>query len=220
MTWTRMGGSVRGRLIVFEGCDRSGKTTHCSRLVKELNGQAKFMRFPDRTTLVGGMIDGYLRGEKQLDDHAIHLLFSTNRWEKVDELVEALNNGVHVVVDRYAFSGVAFSAAKEGLSMEWCKQPDRGLPRPDVVCFLDVSPEEARQRGGFGQERYEKLEFQARVRENYDHLMDDTWQIIDTDHKSTEEVYREVLTLVQDVIAKGQGQPLQRLWPMDEDHKV
>jgi len=33
-------------------------------------------------------------------------------------------------VDRYAFSGVAFSAAKDGLSLEWCKQPDRGLPRP------------------------------------------------------------------------------------------
>ena len=30
---------------------------------------------------------------------------------------------------RYAFSGVAFSAAKPGLSLSWCKQPDVGLPR-------------------------------------------------------------------------------------------
>jgi thymidylate kinase len=39
-------------------------------------------------------------------------------------------SGCHVIVDRYAFSGVAFSAAKDGLSLEWCKQPDSGLPRP------------------------------------------------------------------------------------------
>ena len=62
---------------------------------------------------------------------------------------------------------MAFSAAKPGLSLDWCKGPDRGLPQPDLVCFLDVSAAEAAQRGGFGEERYEKAEFQARVRKNY-----------------------------------------------------
>ena len=33
----------------------------------------------------------------------------------------------------------------------------------DLVCFLDVSSEEASKRGGFGTERYEKKEFQANV---------------------------------------------------------
>ena len=42
-----------------------------------------------------------------------------------------------------------------------------GLPRPDVVVFLDLEPEEAEKRGGFGEERYEKKEFQGRVRELY-----------------------------------------------------
>ena len=86
----------RGTLIVFEGCDRSGKTTVCKRLVERLNSikkptesqnsakdNAKFMRFPDRSTQVGAAIDGYLRGKQELDDHVIHLLFSANRWEKV-----------------------------------------------------------------------------------------------------------------------------------------
>ena len=35
----------------------------------------------DRTTAIGKMIDAYLRSESELDDHAIHLLFSANRWE-------------------------------------------------------------------------------------------------------------------------------------------
>lgn len=37
--------------------------------------------------------------------------------------------------DRYAYSGVAFSAAK-GLDVDWCKKTDSGLPKPDLVIFL------------------------------------------------------------------------------------
>lgn len=35
----------------------------------------------DRTTPIGQMIDGYLKSSLEMDDHAIHLLFSANRWE-------------------------------------------------------------------------------------------------------------------------------------------
>ena len=90
----------RGLLIVFEGLDRTGKTTHCKRIVQELDDKAKMMQFPDRTTVIGSLIDQYLRREKNLDDHVVHLLFSSNRWEKVAELREALNAGTHVFVDR------------------------------------------------------------------------------------------------------------------------
>ena len=54
----------RGLLIAFEGLDKTGKTTHSKLLSKALNdlGQAaKNVRFPDRTTDVGKLIDRYLR---------------------------------------------------------------------------------------------------------------------------------------------------------------
>lgn len=35
----------------------------------------------DRSTAIGGMIDAYLQSKAEMDDHAIHLLFSANRWE-------------------------------------------------------------------------------------------------------------------------------------------
>jgi thymidylate kinase len=35
----------------------------------------------DRTTSIGQMINAYLQSKADLDDHAIHLLFSANRWE-------------------------------------------------------------------------------------------------------------------------------------------
>lgn len=128
---------------------------------------------------------------------------------------EALAAGRHVIIDRYAFSGVAFSAAKDELSIEWCKGPDRELPKPDLVCFLDVSSDEAQKRGGFGDERYEKREFQSRVRGNYDKLMDETWQKVDTDGKTLDEVYDEVFELIQKCI-ETQKKPLTQLWPLEK----
>ena len=41
------------------------------------------LNYIDRTTPIGQMIDAYLRSTSELDDHAIHLLFSANRWELV-----------------------------------------------------------------------------------------------------------------------------------------
>ena len=39
--------------------------------------------FLDRATAIGQSINSYLQGKADLEDHAIHLLFSANRWEAV-----------------------------------------------------------------------------------------------------------------------------------------
>ena len=78
-----------------------------------------------------------------------------------------LASGTTIISDRYYHSGVVYSAAKQNpaLPLTWARSPERGLPRPDLVLFLDLSPEEARARGGWGDEVYEKEEMQKRVRE-------------------------------------------------------
>lgn len=150
----------RGAFILLEGVDRCGKTTQCGLLLKHLLSlsiAAVALRFPDRTTSVGQLIDGYLRSGQNIDDRAVHLLFSANRWETAPTLSQHLADGTSIVCDRYVYSGVAFSSAKtqedrqsigEDLSIEWCKAPDAGLPAPDVVIFLDLSQEESEKRGG------------------------------------------------------------------------
>uniref|UniRef100_A0A0E0ANB1 dTMP kinase n=1 Tax=Oryza glumipatula TaxID=40148 RepID=A0A0E0ANB1_9ORYZ len=133
----------RGALIVLEGLDRSGKSSQCARLLSFLQGkgcQAEGWRFPDRGTSVGQMISAYLANESELDDRTIHLLFSANRWEKRALMERKLLGGTTLIVDRYSYSGVAFSAAK-GLDIEWCKAPENGLIAPDLVVYLDVQPE-------------------------------------------------------------------------------
>ncbi|KAK9470744.1 thymidylate kinase-domain-containing protein [Dipodascopsis tothii] len=155
----------RGRLILLEGLDRSGKTTQVARLVSHLNerGSAVAQKFPDRTTELGKTIDAYLRAQQELSDEAIHLLFSANRWELAGWMREQLAAGVDVVLDRYVASGVCFSAAK-GLDAAWCRAPDVGLPAPDITFFLDLDPAKAGERAGYGGERYEIGEFQTKVR--------------------------------------------------------
>lgn len=55
-----------------------------------------------------------------------------------------------------------------------------GLPKPDLVVFLQLRLAEAVERGGFGQERYEDVAFQERVLQCYYQLMEDrtlNWKV-------------------------------------------
>ena len=65
----------------------------------------------------------------------------------------------------------------QGFTMEWCKQPDVGLPRPDLVLYLTLSTKAAAARGNYGEERYEQTEFQASVMKNFNRLKDTDWQV-------------------------------------------
>lgn len=204
----------RGALVVFEGLDRSGKTSQCGRMLSYLEGlghSVELWQFPDRTTSVGQMISAYLTNKSQLDDRTIHLLFSANRWEKRSMMETKLKAGTTLIVDRYSYSGVAFSSAK-GLDFEWCKAPEIGLIAPDLVVYLDIPPEKAAERGGYGGERYELLEFQRKVAQHYKLLEDSSWKIVDA-CSPLEDVEKQVKHIVlEHVMACQKGKPLSNLW--------
>ncbi|KAI9676388.1 MAG: Thymidylate kinase [Caeruleum heppii] len=158
----------RGAFIAFEGLDRAGKSTQCQDLVRNLEQRGfkvRLRRFPVRKTPIGKMIDDYLRGDREHEDHVIHLLFSANRWEAAEQIEADVAAGMVVIADRYYYSGCVYSAAKAvpGLDLTWARNPEVGLPRPDLVIFLNITPEAAAQRGDFGNERYEVREFQNRL---------------------------------------------------------
>lgn len=202
---------------MLEGVDRAGKTTQCRRLVQALqqNGRpAEMMRFPDRTTTIGQLISTYLEKKSDLEDHTVHLLFSANRWELVPLMKKKLEQGTTLVVDRYAFSGVAFTSAKPGFSLDWCMKPDVGLPKPDLVMFLQLSPAEAALRGQFGEERYETSVFQRAVQQKFEQLMKDpsvNWQVIDAS-QGVEDVHKDIMTHSLNAINTAQNLELGELW--------
>ena len=89
-----------------------------------------------------------------------------------------------------------------------------GLPKPDLVCFLDVSEAVAIKRADFGGERYEMTEFQRRVRDNYELLRDETWVTVSADN-SLEEVQEALYGLVIEEVDRDKG-ALGRLWVRDQ----
>lgn len=200
---------MRGPLILLEGLDRAGKSSQCELLVKRLTEsgtKAHLFRYPDRTTETGKMIDAYLKSHSGGSDQMIHLMFSANRWESANALMDILNRGEAVVLDRYFYSGIAFSAAKDvaGMDISWCKHPDVGLPLPDLTLFLDVSEDIQQQRGGYGAERYEKVEFQKKVRSVFYRLREgaDDWVTVSADG-TFDEVAEKIWAEVTNTLGAG-----------------
>lgn len=195
---------MRGALIAIEGLDRTGKTTQTERLVaklEELKIKHKLVKFPKRDTEIGKLINTYLTEKSfELNDQAAHLLFSANRWEVIDEIKQDLHNGTVVILDRYVYSGVAYSAAK-GLDFQWCLNPDIGLPKPDITVFLKFKNPENSGRAGFGDERYEVAEFQEKVRHVFENFNSNSeWLPIFVDGLGIDEVHEKLWSELQSYI--------------------
>ncbi len=205
---------------MFEGLDRSGKSTQSRMLADALNAKSmatEIWRYPNRGTSIGQLINSYLSRQIELDDHAVHLLFSANRWETVSEMRQKLNSGVNLVLDRYAYSGVAYTSAKTGFDFDWCKQCDVGLPKPDLVCFLDTKNVSVESREAFGEERYESTDFQKQVYTNFNKLFDleggSTSECMILNAKDTIEKLHE--TIVESVLERakdGKVNEIGTLW--------
>ena len=137
---------------------------------------------------------------------------------------QALLSGETIICDRYAFSGIAFSASEIRpasqsyplLDYAWCRSPDKGLPSPDLTLFLDVSAEAQAARGGYGAERYEKEDIQRRVRDVFERIGEEVegagrrWMMVDAD-ETREEVEKVVWDAVKDLV-KGIDEPIEKLW--------
>lgn len=195
--------TTRGALIVLEGLDRVGKSTLARKLVEHLEKSKKpvtHCRFPDRTTPVGRMIDDFLTSSKRVDSHVMHLLFSANRWELAQHIKNTINQGKTVIVDRYSYSGIAYSSAKKGLTFQWCCEMEKGLPKPDLVVYLELPREAQYKRPGFGDERYETREMQELVRIQYGRVMEhskETWLKINVQDKTPDQVLGELVLPVK-----------------------
>ncbi|NP_001307833.1 thymidylate kinase isoform 5 [Homo sapiens] len=188
----------RGALIVLEGVDRAGKSTQSRKLVEALcaaGHRAELLRFPERSTEIGKLLSSYLQKKSDVEDHSVHLLFSANRWEQVRFPLHSTLN-----VDNF--------------SLDWCKQPDVGLPKPDLVLFLQLQLADAAKRGAFGHERYENGAFQERALRCFHQLMKDTtlnWKMVDAS-KSIEAVHEDIRVLSEDAIRTATEKPLGELW--------
>ncbi|XP_034654814.1 thymidylate kinase [Drosophila subobscura] len=210
-----MSAGKRGAFFVFEGCDRSGKTTQ-SRLLAEFFKSKGIptlsMIFPERESSTGQVINSYLTNSQDLPDEVIHLMFAANRWEYMNKIRKELLAGTTLIVDRYSYSGVAYTVAK-GLDFDWCYAPERGLIKPDAVFYLKTAPENLSSRGKYGEERYEKLEFQHKVAEVYNRICEresSYWNEIDAS-QPVAELHTRISGIAEKLQQQVEGKPLDKL---------
>jgi dTMP kinase len=140
---------MKGRLVVVEGIDGSGKRTQCNFLeksLKEIGYRSKIYGFPDyAASAVGPVIRRMLSGEfgdsSRFDPRMIAPLFALDRFEKRDEIIKNLSAGYIVICDRYVYSNVAHQLSRVSESeredlKEWIENLEfniLGLPKADLT---------------------------------------------------------------------------------------
>ncbi|AER41490.1 Thymidylate Kinase [Epinotia aporema granulovirus] len=165
-----------GFIVAFEGLDRSGKSSQVARLAQTWHGPTTTFKFPDRSTPTGQILNKHLTEGVEDCDEYIHLLFCANRWEQMKKINQLAAEESHlVIIDRYLYSGIAYSAAK-GLDFDFCVNTNWGQAEPDLVFFMNYVPPSTRT--GYGEEIYEREMFQRKVFEQYKKIATKTWVML------------------------------------------
>ena len=187
----------KGKIIVFEGIDKAGKTTQAKLLEKKLGSKCVRIDFPDYSTPVGKEIKQFLDGKRNYPDEVKMMLLSANRWEKKDEIEKMVSKGTTVIMNRYYQSNLVYGISK-GLKLDWLLSLDKGLPKADLVIVIDIRPKTFVSRSKNVVDTFEKdLELIRRVKKNYRILANKfNWRIVEGE-KTVDEVHGQVLRIVR-----------------------
>lgn len=187
----------KGKIIVFEGIDKAGKTTQAKLLEKKLGSKCVRIDFPDYSTPVGKEIKQFLDGKKNYPDEVKMMLLSANRWEKKGEIEKMLSKGTTVIMNRYYQSNLVYGISK-GLKLDWLLSLDKGMPKADLVIVIDIRPKTLVSRSKNVVDTFEKdLELIRRVKKNYRVLANKfNWRIVEGE-RSADEVHGQVLRIVR-----------------------
>lgn len=156
----------KGTFIVIEGPDACGKSTHARLLGEHLESKGRDTIVTQEPTKgpIGQVVREVLSGRLKVSPETLTLLFTADRAEHVENLIEpALRQGKTVVTDRYYYSTVVYQSL-QGVDKEWISQLNAFVPEPDLVVVLEVASKEALNRmEGRTREVFEVVRFQKRV---------------------------------------------------------
>lgn len=157
-----IGDKMRGKLIVIEGTDCSGKETQTKLVLKRLredNILIQNFSYPNYNSPTGKIVGGPYLGRKEIsasyfDEGSSHvepkvasLYYAADRKYNIDKITFLLENGMNVIIDRYVYSNMAHQGGKiEDLNerqemynfLEKLEFDLLELPRPDIAVFLHM----------------------------------------------------------------------------------
>lgn len=146
---------MKGKLIVFEGIDGSGKTTQAKLLFNFLGKKkinTEYISFPRyHESLWGQMVRRYLDGDfgeiDEVSPYFASMLYAGDRFSASLQLTKWISDGKIVVCNRYVGSNIGHMAAKIKKQSEklrfikWLEDleyQENKIPREDLVIFLSI----------------------------------------------------------------------------------
>ncbi|MFH1752281.1 MAG: hypothetical protein ABH821_05075 [archaeon] len=141
----------KGKIIVFEGVDSSGKATQAKLLqnyFNSLNVSSELISFPRYHEFFGGLCGQYLQGKfggrKELPPEVYCLLLSLDRYHMKNQIQEIIDSGKNIIFDRYIQSNYGFQPAnfsdekQQNEFLLWVKNLESRMPKEDLIFFLNA----------------------------------------------------------------------------------
>ena len=134
---------IKGRLIVIEGPDASGRSTQVTRITSKLeaDGHAVLNTGLRRSELIS---QGILEAKRNLvlGKRTISLFYAADFADQLEnKIIPALRSGFIVLADRYIYTLMARDVVR-GISKRWCYNLFGFAIKPDLVFYVDVDPNE------------------------------------------------------------------------------
>ncbi len=145
----------KGKLIVIDGLDGSGKETQSKKLIDFLKSNEKLVKMLDfpryDDNFFGKFVKGCLNGQYgdflELDPHIASVVYASDRFESSEEIKKLLKKEYFVVLDRYVSAnqihqgGKIKDPRKRKEFLDWLDKMEYDIfkiPKPDIVIFLDM----------------------------------------------------------------------------------
>lgn len=222
-----------GKLIVIEGTDSSGKETQTKKLYERLANEVEKVRkisFPNYESPACEPVKMYLAGAfgddaLNINPYPVSTMFAIDRYASYKMDWESFYNaGGIIVTDRYTTSNMVHQASKienideKSKYLGWLEDLEynkMGIPKPDLVIFLNMPTEmavklmEARKNKITGEEKKDIHEKDTSyLKKSYDNACDIAkkynWQEIKCVEnkrlKTIEEIGEEIYTLVKEIL--------------------
>lgn len=200
----------KGRFIVFEGIDGSGKTTQARMLAEylEKNGRRAALTAEPTALPTGRALREALGGKARRTECQMAVMFVDDRIahnvHPTEGISALLDNGIDVICDRYYYSTLAYQG--QSTDYAWVKSMNLKCPeirKPDLCIYIDLLPNQSLERISRGRdsvEIYENLDTLTRVREQFlsvisDLKLTDNIRIIDG-YRSIEDIFNDIINAV------------------------
>ncbi len=170
------------RFIVFEGLDGAGTTTQAARLQAylTLQGTPTFLTNEPTPGPIGTFIRRLLSGKEPASEgnrpgeHAMGLLFAADRLAHSRAIKAHLEQGEHVICDRYLLSSMAYQTLDPEVTASWVIDVNHGCAVPDLTIFIAVPAEVGLARVRARQADlsiYETLPHLSQIADNYESML-------------------------------------------------